>query len=238
MLCVIDLEYKNMSILRSPQIVYNGLVLALDAADQGSYVSGSSTWNDLSGNRFNGTLTNGPTFDANNAGSVVFDGVDDYAPLGSSVTLGNTFTINAFVKLAGPNNDTSIVGTNANGSDNWFGIVGGSNVIHAFYTEFTDVNNASTYGATILSYNRWYYLSMVVNVSTVKVYLNGILDGSSTQLFTIGSWNGNYTIGRRSNDYATRYFYGNVANVTFYNRVLTVAEILQNYNAGRVRFGL
>jgi len=236
MLCVIDLEYKNMSILRSPQIVYNGLVLALDAGDKSSYSGAGTTWNDLSGNSNNGTLTNGPTFNVNDGGSIVFDGVDDYALLGSSVTLGNTFTINAFVKLAGSNNDTSIVGTDANGSDNWFGIA--SNVIYAFYTQTADVNNASTYGATILSYNRWYYLSMVVNVSTVTVYLNGILDGSSTQLFTIGSWNGNYAIGRRSSSVAQRYFYGNIANVTFYNRVLTAKEILQNYNAGRVRFGV
>ena len=225
-----------MSAQTGPTIIKDGLVLALDAADLGSYPGAGTVWSDLSGNTNNGTLTNGPTFDANNGGSVVFDGVDDYALLGSSITLGNTFTINAFVKLAGSNNDTSIVGTNANGSDNWFGIL--SDKIIAYYTESADINNAATYGATTLSYNRWYYLSMVVNGSTVTVYLNGILDGSSTQLFTIGSWNGNYAIGRRSTDYATRYFYGNIANVTFYNRVLTAKEILQNYNALKPRFKL
>lgn len=220
------------------RIVTDGLILALDAGDRASYPGAGTAWNDLSGNSNNGTLTNGPTFNANDGGSIAFDGVDDYALSGSSVTLGNTFTINAFVKLAGSNNDTCIVGSNANGSDNWFGIMGVNNVIYATYTEYQDVNNLATYGATILSYDRWYYLSMVVNVSTVTVYLNGILDGSSTRSFTIASWNDIYTIGRRSSSFAQRYFYGNVANVTFYNRVLTTTEILQNYNATKSRFKL
>jgi len=225
-----------MSAQTGPTIIKDGLVLALDAADLGSYPGAGTVWSDLSGNTNNGTLTNGPTFDANNGGSVVFDGVDDYALLGSSVTLGNTFTINAFVKLAGSNTNGVIIGTNANGSDNWLSIT--NNKIRAFYTESSDVNNVATDGATTLSYNTWYYLSMVVNVSTVTVYLNGISDATSTQSFTIGSWNGNYTIGRRSSDYASFYFLGNIANVTFYNRVLTAKEILQNYNALKLRFKL
>ena len=46
-----------MSFGNGPRIVTNGLVLSLDAADQNSYVSGSATWNDLSGNNNNATLT-------------------------------------------------------------------------------------------------------------------------------------------------------------------------------------
>ena len=225
-----------MSMQTGPKINRDGLILALDAADLGSYPGAGTTWNDLSGNNNNGTLTNGPTFNVNNGGSVVFDGVDDYALLGSSVTLGNTFTINAFVKLAGSNSNSVIIGTNANGSDNWLSIT--NDKIRAVCTEFADVNNVATDGVTTLSYNTWYYLSMVVNVSTVTAYLNGILDVTSTLPFPIANWNGNFTIGRRSTDYATFYFYGNIANVTFYNRVLTAAEILQNYKALKPRFKL
>lgn len=79
---------------------------------------------------------------------------------------------------------------------------------------------------------------MVVNVSTVTVYLNGILDATSTISFSIASWNGGYTIGRRSPNYAQFHFYGNIANVTFYNRVLTATEVLQNYKALKPRFKL
>ena len=68
-----------------PNVVYNGLVLYLDAANNKSYVSGSTSWNDLTGNKNVGTLTNGPTFNTGSGGSIVFDGVDDYVNLGTSI---------------------------------------------------------------------------------------------------------------------------------------------------------
>ena len=54
-----------------PDIIQDGLVFAVDAANKKSYTSGSSTWVDLAGSN-NGTLTNGPTFDSGNGGSIVF----------------------------------------------------------------------------------------------------------------------------------------------------------------------
>lgn len=61
-----------------PENVTNGLVLALDAGNKLSYPGSGTVWKDLSGNNNNGTLTNGPTFDSNNGGSIVFDGTNDY----------------------------------------------------------------------------------------------------------------------------------------------------------------
>ena len=66
-----------------PNVVYNGLVLYLDAANNKSYVSGSTSWNDLTSNQNVGTLTNGPTFNTGSGGSIVFDGVDDYVDCGN-----------------------------------------------------------------------------------------------------------------------------------------------------------
>jgi hypothetical protein len=63
-----------MSFYNGPTIVTNGLVLSLDAADRNSYVSGSTTWRDLSGRGFNGTLINSPTFNSGNGGGIVFAG--------------------------------------------------------------------------------------------------------------------------------------------------------------------
>jgi hypothetical protein len=65
-----------MAFFRGPNVVTNGLVLALDAANPKSYVSGSTTWNDLSGNNYNGTLSGStiPTYNASNGGSLSFPG--------------------------------------------------------------------------------------------------------------------------------------------------------------------
>ena len=58
-----------MSTKYSPQIVTSGLVLALDAANRNSYPRTGTSWYDLNGTN-NGTLTNGPTFNAGNGGRI------------------------------------------------------------------------------------------------------------------------------------------------------------------------
>jgi len=78
-----------MSVRGGPDIVENGLVLYLDAANRRSYPGSGTTWFDLSGNGNNGTLTNGPTFDSANGGSISFDGVNDYVT--TPLTLGDIF---------------------------------------------------------------------------------------------------------------------------------------------------
>ncbi len=70
-----------MAFIHSPKIVTDGLVLALDAGNVKSYASGSTTWFDKSGNAYNGTLVNGPTFNTGSLGSIVFDGTNDYVSL-------------------------------------------------------------------------------------------------------------------------------------------------------------
>jgi hypothetical protein len=42
-----------------------------------SYPRSGTTWSDISGNRNNETLTNGPTFSSDNGGSIVLDRIDD-----------------------------------------------------------------------------------------------------------------------------------------------------------------
>ena len=75
-----------MAFFHSPNIVTDGLVLCLDAADKTSY-SGSihggtiATWTDLSSNGNNGTFNN-TTFDSGSGGNINFDGTDDYVQIG------------------------------------------------------------------------------------------------------------------------------------------------------------
>ena len=77
-------------------MIQDGLVLALDAGDKNSYPGSGTTWFDVSGNN-NGTLTNGPTFNSSNGGSIVFDGVDDFIQMSQTTTLSGEFTLNLFI---------------------------------------------------------------------------------------------------------------------------------------------
>ncbi len=73
-------------------VTTNGLKIYLDAGNPKSYVSGSTTWYDLSGNNVNGTLTNGPTFSPEANGCIVFDGIDDIVTTTfNKVQTSNTF---------------------------------------------------------------------------------------------------------------------------------------------------
>ena len=57
--------------------VTSGIALLLDAGNTSSYPGTGTTWTDLSGNGYNGTLTNGPTYSSNNSGYIAFDGSND-----------------------------------------------------------------------------------------------------------------------------------------------------------------
>ena len=57
-----------MAFGNGPRVVTDGLVLALDASDRNSYISGSSTWFDLTTNQYTASLINGPAFNSQNGG--------------------------------------------------------------------------------------------------------------------------------------------------------------------------
>ncbi len=155
-----------------------------------------------------------------------FDGTDDYIALNGSINLGNTFTIIAWVKPA--DSQTGIIyGTNANGNDNWFSIE--SNKVKVFFTESADTNNTSLNSVNTVSTTKFNHVAMTINGSTVKVYLNGELENSTTVGFTIGSWNSTVnSIGRRGG-LGQKYFNGSIEAVRAYTVVLTDAKINKDY---------
>jgi hypothetical protein len=66
-------------------IVTDGLVFYVDAGNGNSYPGSGTTWSDLVGGN-DGALTNGPTYDSGNGGSIVFDGVDDVVLVTGDIT--------------------------------------------------------------------------------------------------------------------------------------------------------
>jgi hypothetical protein len=237
-------------------IVTNGLVLALDAAKRDSYPGSGTTWNDISGNRNNGTLTNGPTFDAGNGGSIVFDGVDDYVVTGDiPFRLGNTFSINFYIYWDNiERNNISLLGKrNGNpfnqyvfyiGSGNPY--IGGLGKTLTFFAR-RDINGNNT-NDIILTYlfpsAGIYNICLSMDVLTQNLYINGVLNNTTNrnntgQTFNIT--NRNLIIGSVLNDANNGIlspFLGNIYQTLIYNRALSATEILQNYNATKGRYGL
>ena len=144
------------------QIVTNGLVLALDAADRNSYPDSGTTWTDLSGNGSNGTLINGPTFSSVNGGSIVFDGLNDYVNISTPVNLTNPSTICAFINTSVTTGSNQVIyGPSANQEDNWLSI--SNNKAQIFATQTANVNNFTITGTTTIEANKWYHITGIVN---------------------------------------------------------------------------
>jgi hypothetical protein len=246
-------------IFGTPPIVTNGLVLHLDAGNRQSYVSGSTTWRDLSGNGNNGTLavtgsnTRSASFNNNNQGNIIFSGSGSYIDTPFSASIGTTlysygcwfkFTANQLGALVSKRVGTPtfeqftlyIAGDS-------IGNTTGSRIV------INDVQNDQTFtnvrlGITSGSYNdnNWHYATAVRSTNNTLLYIDGILQATTnttsipnlttTSKLVIGIVVNNQTI-LRGADYN-----GSIANVQIYNRALSPAEISQNYNALKTRFGL
>jgi hypothetical protein len=232
-----------MSSIGGPATVTSGLVLELDAGNIKSYQSGSTTWFDKSGNGYNGTLTNGPTFNTGSLGSIVFDGVDDYVQTSTLVVPSTgAFTLGFFYKITNSTNRGGLF-ERKNG-DPYNGVSlgqGGDNNWVFTVSSTSDFNNRLSVSATYPTLNVWYCDVGVYNgTDTVSFYRNGVLIGSSTGV-TQGNLNtqgtrDNLLIFKRDNSSGT--ISGNVSQTFIYNRALSTSEVQQNFNATRARFGI
>jgi hypothetical protein len=231
-----------MAISHSPRIVRDGLVLALDAADRNSYPGTGTTWFDLSGNGYNGILTNGTSYSTSNSGIFVFDGSNDYVNFGDLDILSGAFSVNTWFR--GDNTQTgnyaTIVSKDIGGSFGEFAMTSDSN---NNYVRFGfngsngqhDVNNPSY---TDIKANTWVnYCGTWDGSSNLKLYRNStLIDSDSSATGTLTSNNSNLMIGDRTA--ADGYFGGDIGIVQIYTKELTSSEVLQNYNATKTRFGL
>ena len=214
----------------------SSLVLYLDAANLRSYVSGSTNWTDISKGANTVTLVNGPTFNTSKGGNIVFDGADDYC----STTLVKTFT-NMTIQVwfykngASPSVYSGLVANRSPSNTNVTGLL-----INGAGSECLGYNwndSPSTYGwnsGLVLNNNAWNFLSLSVSPTLATGFLNG---ASATNVLSHASTNiADLAIGK---DYITeRLVRGSIGLVFIYDKALSAAEVTQNYNATRARFGI
>jgi hypothetical protein len=227
-----------------PNIIMDGLLLNLDAGNTKSYVSGSTIWNDLSRQGNNGILTNGPTFNGDNGGSIVFDGVNDRVTKVGAIDTGQNFTVNAWIRptLLGATR-RAIVGNGYRyiGRLGWFLSTGSTN--NTFFLSIGADVAFKVAAANTLTLNNWQYITATVvnGGGNIDLYRNA--QTTNTSVFssnagTITYTNTEFHIGFRNLLTENDPYTGNIACVSIYNRVLSLTEILQNFNATRARFGI
>lgn len=101
----------------------------------------------------------------------------------------------------------------------------------------TDLSiNASTY----LTSNAWFLVTASYNNGIRRIYINGsfISTNSVTKPLNINANGMSIGVYGGQNGARAYYYSGDIANLKFYNRVLTDSEILKNYQATKSKFGL
>ena len=239
-----------MAFFRGPNVVTNGLVLALDAANAKSYVSGSAIWNDLSGNENHVTASGGPIYNSTtgSTSNFYFNGGSNFT-IASNVINGisnfsTEFTISSFFMYASTSSYTAIFEKQNAASPgiprlDWGGYAG--NVYFSFYNSSslanTDFATISTSQFPIpFNQNQWYQYTTTNSSTgggTGNTYINGVLVRTYSFLATFPD--NTQTIGIGGNNRKLR---GNISTFQMYNRALSSQEVLQNYNALKSRFNL
>jgi len=232
-----------MALGHGPKVVTDGLVLALDAADVSSYPGSGTTWTDLSGQGNNGDLVNGVGY---SGGSLVFDGVNDLVETQTLSTqfLNTGLTLSIFFFYdPKTGNDNVISWGNAafnTTSYSWELRLRGGLGSAEFSPGIGPGGTGYPLRLQSASPLGWNGRIVCIDITYVAnglatMYENGVL--RATRDYTgVGTSDATRTvrIGRGTDSY----FPGNIYNVKLYNRALTAAEIQQNFNMHRSRFGI
>jgi len=223
-----------MGVAYNPQAVTNGLVLCLDAANVKSYPGSGTAWTDLSGNSNNGTLTNGPIYNSLNNGYFTFDGNNDFVQCTGSVTL----TSATFITWIQRNGDQSaFTGLVFNRETNVTGM-GFRESNQISYTWNSDPSTWQWNPGLVVPDSTWCMIAVSVTSTSATAYLcqsSGITSATNTVSHASTLLD---DIKIAADDQGGRFFKGQLSMAMIYNKALSAAEIQQNYNALRGRFGI
>jgi hypothetical protein len=227
-----------------PSIVTNGLIMNLDPANYQSYPRSGSTISDLSSNNNDGIFGSGsasPTYNSSNGGNLFFDGGDDHINIGTATQVGintvsNSFSYSVWFKTNGSTEYYLL--DNYDGSPEDISLRLDNAQLEVYLNSAGGGINVPRFGNYILG--QWNYAVYVWNGSTktITCYLNNANVGSLSNTSMTGSFESGSTlqIGRRPAGGGQ--FPGNIGAVHMYNRALSAAEVQQNFNALRNRYGI
>ena len=217
-------------------IVTDGLIFAVDAANYESYPGSGTTWTDLVNNS-GYSLTNGPTFDSGNGGSIDFDGTNDYFDTGLTGGIYNpsSFTMDVWLKLNSTKTNYGLCGRLDNTFTQGVTFYGSnSNIYFTVNTYNQNLTSTSISTGVISNYHCSY------DESTLKLYKNGSLV-SSTSYSVAVNYHSSYGWNIANNSTGVSLGLSpdmNCYSFKVYSKALTPTEITQNYNALKSRFNL
>ena len=231
-----------MATFTGPDISANGLVFCIDPSNSKSYSGTGTACFDIGGGDLQAELRNGIGFNSNNGGYFTFDGSND----GIQITEVKNLSVSQMTITSWN------YSTNYRHNGFMFEKTTNNNVNTQYSLFFSSGNNAiyyRTYGlsngdlivnttsAGVVN-NQWNYVVSTYDGSTKRIYVNGIQRTSVPATGTVRqNTTGRAYIGIYGN-FGGYPFNGNISETRVYNRALNSAEILENFNRNKERFGL
>ena len=220
--------------LPEENIVKNGLVLNIDAANPSSYAGSGNTSFDLSGFGNTATLVNGTGFGTTGGGMFVFDGSNDYIDIPSITSITGNFTVAVwffttattdanFKRLVDLNYATGFWLGRQTNTNNWGGGIIESNEPYGIYLPLTN--------------GQWHYLVSIRSGSTHILYGDGVSNTISNTVST-GNLSASSLLIAKQPEGGGTFLNGNISQVQLYNRALSATEVMQNFNAMRERYNI
>jgi hypothetical protein len=208
----------------------------------------------------NGTLASGSVYSNTNAGTISLDGVDDYVDIGNKIsllapTLPLTSEIWVYINAGSPSAGCISLDSRGPGIFTYYGtnlsFVNQANII-TFGVSYGDGigNNEPAHRRTVITganfaVNTWYHVVGITEntIANSKIYINGVSQTVFVDPNGTGgaiAWSGGLGTGRVGGNWGpgTPTMAGRIAVAKVYSRALTQAEVTQNYNALKSRFGL
>tara|TARA_R110000824_G_scaffold263351_1_gene452066 strand:+ start:204 stop:902 length:699 start_codon:yes stop_codon:yes gene_type:complete len=232
-----------MSFHYSPRIVTNGLVLCLDANATSSYPGSGTTWYDVAGaGAQNAILYNSVGFDSD--GYLTYNGTDQWCSVVSPGSY-NTYSFEMFINILGSTQYSSrFFGHSSYGT---YTLLNPANVTFHFNPDSATSSASSvSIGSSVnVGYGNWFHVCVTSTRPTTyetKIYINGSLENTSG-FVPAGTVGGTFVLGAQRNPTTwpsggQQPSYCNIGNFHLYDRLLTAAEVKQNFDAQKSRFGL
>jgi hypothetical protein len=230
-------------------IVTPGLVLQLEAFNPASYSGTGTAWNDLSGAGNHFTLTNAAAFNSSGPKYMDFNGSYGAAYRATDIALANTVTYMVWTRVKNSTADwRTLTRANAGTGNHHVIITAGGWDIGMYNNSGTNspsANNTSGYLQTSLpnhGTSNWICMYWRFNTSSpyYRMSYNDTPGTIRANITTSGAQYGGTGFGTLGayNYAAPSQYWGDISAFYAYNRILTDAELMQNFNQTRGRFGL
>ena len=233
--------YNQLSKFQLPNIVTSNLVLWYDPSFSTSYPGSGSTITNLANTSLPGTLSNitytDPYFSYNGTNSQV--AVADNALLEPG---SGDWTMEVWVNQSVATGSQVILGKfdpGGGAQDVSYAIRVSNGNVRADFGNGTTAMNTANYALPTGTWTQLVYVFNNVANNNVITYVNGVQQATTTHSFaSILNTSTNLYLGSYNGGEYSQYFNGRIGITRLYNTALTSANVLQNYNADKAKYGL